>query len=278
MNFNYQKAYCTQAVPAYQALSTTQIEVHNKLSVLVADLQQGIDLAIPLNDDITAELAKLTTDEIAELARTSYFLGHWQPGLLPTLIQSSWKVSNCCDQVLRQRLNPPRKIEIHEGKLRVTFSSRDFWLWEEFGLATDKNIELFKTCGLPFGEETLHDSAKQLASLCGDLWPDVDTLEDNALYIEFLALQQEQEKQQIIKRFESKIKDLEKGKKNAQKEIDFLLACNAVGVPVDNVIYYAHTETFCFGWRKKLSFKEEQDIKSKLGTIADRYNVELKTV
>ena len=74
---------------------------------------------------------------------------------------------------------------------------------------------------------------------------------------------------------------MKRSKLNAQKEINFLLACNERQVPIDNVIYYAHTDTFCFGWRDRISDKECQDIMNKLkGLTADGdwvdYKIEYK--
>lgn len=273
MNFNYQKAYCIQAVPAFNNLEHKVRDVHIKVHALIGDLQQDRTLAIPMTSTIRANLETLTTDELAELSRASYFCGHWHPSLLPRLFDSSkgesWKISNCCDQILRERLGNTHKIEIHGGELRVTFSSRDCWTWEEFGLATEKNLELFKSCGLPFGEETLHASANKLKELTGDLWGNVDDEPDNELYKQYLELAKEQERQTIISRFNDKIARLEQRKTAAQHEINFLLECNTLGVPVDNVIYYSHTGVFCFGWRQPLTEKEIITYKELLKPLLD---------
>jgi len=271
MNFNYQKAYCVQAVPAFNALPAHVKQARAKMLPLVADLAQGKGLAIPLSDEMRAILEPLTNKELAELARASYFVGHWHPSLLPQLYATgkgeSWKVSNCIDQVLRARIETPHNIQIHEGKFRATFSNKYCWLWDEFGLATEENLEVFKTCGLPFGESTLNKSAKKLAAIIGDLWPDVDGMEDNELYQEYLHLAKVKQEADLKAQFAKKIKSLEQDKTNAQKEIEFLLDCNKLQVPVDNVIYYKHSDTFCFGWREKLTDKEQADIWRKLGPL-----------
>jgi hypothetical protein len=281
MNFNYQKAYCTQAVPAFNKLPKHVKEAHAKLLPLVGDLQQGRDLDIPLNDKITRILEKLETEEIAKLSRVSYFVGHWHPGLLPTLFSNtkgeSWKVSNCCDQLLRQRLNTPHNIQIHEGKLRVTFSSLDCWLWEEFALATEENLKTFKRCKLSFGEETLNTSAKALKDVIGDLWGCPDKEKDNALYKKYLKLRREDQEKKIAADFERKIEGLKKDQEAAQKEIDFLLMCNGADVPIDNVIYYKHTDTFCFGWRESISDADlVNEITEKLKKAGNTFNIEFK--
>lgn len=280
MNFNYQKAYCTQAAPSFLSLSEHVRSAHAKLIPLVGHTTQGRDRAIPLNDDITAIFDKLTTLEIAELSRASYFVGYWHPSLLPRLFDSSkgegWKITNCADQILRKRIALPRNVEIHEGKFRVTFSSRDCWTWQEFGLATPENLEVFKSCGLPFGETTLDKSATELAVKIGDLWPEPENEPENDLYREFIKLQKQANRRKIKADFEQKIAGLEASKVSAQKEIEFLLACNDRGVLVDNVIYYNHTDTFCFGWRNSLSNVEQENIAEKLGDLAGKYNIDYK--
>ena len=282
MNFNYQKAYCTQAVPAFEALPHHVKDAHSKVRALIGDLNQNRVPAIPMTEAIRAHLEELSTPELAELARASYFVGHWHPDVLPRLWENSkgesWKVTNCADQILRERLAPlPHCTQVHEGKLRVTFSSKHCWLWKEFGLATEENLALFKECNLPFCESTLDKSAAKLQKLTGDLWPDVDTVPENELYCAYLALQKEAVKQQIKKSFADKIKKLEQDRLDAQKEIEFLLLCNERDIPTNNVIYYHHTGTFCFGWHDELSETEKAQTLGKLGDMVKTYKVEFKT-
>jgi hypothetical protein len=78
--FNYQKAYCVQAVPAFEALPEHVKAVHAALLPLVGELRQGRSLAIPVGFNIQELLRPLTSKEIAELARASYFVGHGETG------------------------------------------------------------------------------------------------------------------------------------------------------------------------------------------------------
>ena len=48
----------------------------------------------------------------------------------------------------------------------------------------------------------------------------------------------------------------------------------AAGIPLDNVIFYEHTETFCFGWRNGLSDEVKEVLKEKLKDFP--YELELK--
>ncbi|GAH02251.1 unnamed protein product [marine sediment metagenome] len=210
MNFNYQKAYCVSAVPAFNSLNKKQKNAFNKLHSLIGDRQQNHALNIPTCKKTDNVLKGLSCLEISELSRASYFTGHWHPSYLDRPFDNkrgeSWKISNVCDQELRKRLLPCRTLQIHEGKLRVTFSSKHCWTWEEFSLATKENIKLFKDCNLSFGESTLDKSAKSLSILCGDLWPAVETLPPNELYVSYLEKQKatklENEKKKTQKGFQ----------------------------------------------------------------------------
>lgn len=256
MDFNYQKAYCTQALPAFNNLNSKQKTAFNELHKIVGDRQQDRSLNIPTCEKTDVILKDLSCLEIAELSRASYFVGHWHPSLIEMPFDNkcgeSWKVANVCDQELRSRLLPCHTLEIHEGVLRVTFSSKHCWLWEELGLATEKNIKIFNECGLPFGENSFHKSAKSLSSIYGDKWPDVESIQSNDLYIKYLDLEKD--------KHTKKLKDLAQAVKNAEKELTAFTWMIDAGINTDNCIYYNHTDTFSFGWREPLSDTEKENI------------------
>lgn len=257
MNFNYQKAYFTFALPAFRNLSAEAKRVHSELIPLVGGLAQGRDLSIPLNDTIRELLASLTTLEIAQLSRASYFVGHWKPvqteSVFPNTKGESWKIANCCDQILRGRLTPPHNIQIHEGKLRVTFSNRNCWLWEEFALATEENLAIFEGCKLPFDALSLEKSASTLKKTINNLW-DYDNPEDNEGYQAYLKSYEERELAKLRQKVTNLVPDAEKKAKklidNAKIETEaFTWLLDHLYCDLDNVIYYTHTGRFCFGWR-----------------------------
>jgi hypothetical protein len=62
--------------------------------------------------------------------------------------------------------------------------------------------------------------------------------------------------------------------KLANMEYDGTVRIAEAGVPLGNVIFYEHTETFCFGWRNGLSDAVKEVLKEKLKDFP--YNVELK--
>ena len=80
MDFNYQKAYFTIALPAFKALSYKQRDTHSKLIPLIGELNQGLDLNIPMTPAIEAYLNDLNCQELAEMARASCYVGFSTPG------------------------------------------------------------------------------------------------------------------------------------------------------------------------------------------------------
>jgi hypothetical protein len=282
-NFNYEKAYCTQALPAFENLNKLQKGTFYGLLPVVKDLQQQKDLNIPLLPEIREFFKLLSCQEIAELSRASYFIGHWKPSLMPELFNNSagqsWKISNVCDQVLRSRFtadknNFPYNLQIHEGKFSVTFSNKNCWICNEFGLATEKNLEIFKNCKLPFGELTLDASAKKLTKLCGDLWSDVDSIPGNEIYDKLLLLKKEKARQDLKQRHADKLASIEKNIENSKIELAADQWLIEHDVDIDNVIYYDHTGRFCFGWRNKINAAESCELVTKLVGFPYQYDIE----
>ena len=275
-NFNYEKAYCVQALPAFNNLNEKQHDIHSRLLPLIGELNQGKDLNIPISPAIAEHFDALTCKEIAELSRASFFVGHWQPVLLSTPFNNkkreSWKIANVCDQILRSRLTEnygktyqgPHNIQIHEGKFRVIFSSKNCWMWEEFGLATEKNLEIFKNCGLPFGENSLHTSAEKLTELCGEMRPDVDDLPENDFYRSFLEAKKAAELNKLKQQHTDKITSLKRKIEYAQIELTGFEWLINHHIDYDNCIYYDHTGRFCFGWRNALTKKEKAELAESL--------------
>ena len=62
--------------------------------------------------------------------------------------------------------------------------------------------------------------------------------------------------------------------KLANMEYDGTVRIAEAGIPLDNVIFYEHTETFCFGWRNGLSDEVKEALKEKLKDFP--YKLELK--
>ena len=96
--------------------------------------------------------------------------------------------------------------------------------------------------------QAVQDSDKPRAEL---------TDEESALLVpQFVEAQthghSERDKKRIKEKRESIQREREKRIENANTEADGMLWLMDNGVNVDNVIFYNHTQNFCFGWRKPL--------------------------
>jgi hypothetical protein len=197
MDFNYEKAYFLFAKPAFEKLNEKQLNTHSEICALVGELNQDRTLNIPLSPAITEKLAKLTDLELAELALASYYVGHWKPGKTESLFENqkgeSWKVTNCIDQVLRSRLPLKHNQQVHDGKIRITFSSKDCWLWNEVCLATQENLGIINNSNLDFSYSALETSCNILENKINDLWDtdSVNLLQNNEDYDNFLNLKKQ---------------------------------------------------------------------------------------
>lgn len=171
--FNYVRAWHELAKLAAENLNERQKTVIFKILPLVKDLRQSHNSNIPLSPEIENHIM-MTMEEIAEVSRTLYYYGHWKPGNERLFFENtsgeSWKIANVCDQILRKHFGIIGGLQIHEGTFRVTYLDMNNWLWEEFGLATDKNLEIYKNCKLPFSRSEFNESAEKLKKLVNDKW------------------------------------------------------------------------------------------------------------
>jgi len=69
------------------------------------------------------------------------------------------------------------------------------------------------------------------------------------------------------------IKDCDTSIAVAQVQRDGLLWCMDHGLPVENVIYYKHTRTFCFGWRTPVSSSELAAILETISEFPFQYEI-----
>ncbi len=265
-NFNYQKAYFVQAKPSFINLNKNQKETFNKLHSLVENLQHE-NLNIPLSKEMGYIINMLSTKEIATLSNISYFIGHWKPSNAIELFNNeqgqSWKISNVLDQVLRSKLDCPHNILIHEGKFRITFSSKRCWLWDEFSLATEKNLETFKNCNLSFNEEDLNKSAKELKDIINDLWNNVETEKNNKEYLEFLVQKKQFKLEKLKKDHLKRIKEAKDSIKTSKQELNGFVWLLENNIYTD-CIFYNHTKSFCFGWLYNLTEIEKEKLQIEL--------------
>lgn len=181
--FDYAAAWRGLAAPAVEGFNRRQLLCVKAIAPKLEDKQQESDLNIKLTVEIRHELDKLTTPELAEMSRACDKYGHWMPSVDQMgdyraaewfYPGAGWKVANVADQIIRERLNfTGTSAQVHQGQLRVIFSSRDCWMWEEFGLAIPENIDKFRAAhseGLAFSSRTIEKDAEILAARCGDMW------------------------------------------------------------------------------------------------------------
>lgn len=74
---------------------------------------------------------------------------------------------------------------------------------------------------------------------------------------------------------ESLLSDRDKTIKNANTEYNGFIWLLDRGINIDNCIYYNHINTFCFGWRNKLSFEVEQELKTLLNGFPFTYELKV---
>ena len=279
-DFNYEKAWIQIAKPAFEGLSKEQKEAHEKLCGIVSDLHQGRDLKIPLSDEMVETVKSLSCKDLAEVARASYYGGHWKPSgvspLFNTFNGASWKVSNVIDQILRSRLKPEACIEIHEGIFKRIFSGGDYWVWEEFGLATEANMKKYKDFDVKFSRHSLQSNINILAADIGDLWPKVDTLDSTPEYIKFLEDKIRIKTKSPRDSQLSNISKLKEEKAKIQQEIDGFQWLYDHNVSDYNCICYSHSGVFTFGWRIVLNQEEVHVMNEALKEFPFEY--ELKTI
>jgi hypothetical protein len=70
------------------------------------------------------------------------------------------------------------------------------------------------------------------------------------------------------------LKDKQKAIKDINKKYNGFIWCLDNGIKTDNLIYYNHTDIFSFGWRDRLTFEQEQELKGLLKYFP--YNYEIK--
>lgn len=272
--FDYEQAWIELALPAYKKLSTQVIALLESVGVAAADLHQLSDCSMPWPKD-GGKLRKLfdavSTDDLSMASMVVYYYGDWRPRKIaerlnaPEVPGVSWKFSHYADQVLRERLHISHRdggmrvgLLIHEGRIRIFYSSRDCWTWEEIAMANDEGlVEGHKLCtklraklgGRPIESDNIaHKFIEELRS--GNPKGDWDTkrfmVEESEIEMRRLKDMPEPEwsklKADAIADFDNKVASL-------KRELDGELWLIDNRVPQNNAIYYNHTGRWCFGWK-----------------------------
>lgn len=69
--------------------------------------------------------------------------------------------------------------------------------------------------------------------------------------------------------------NLNKTIKDARTEYAGFIWCLNHNINTENLIYYNHTKTFCFGWKNKLDFELEQKLKEQLKNFPFNYEIKV---
>ena len=243
---------------------------------MVSDKHQNSELKIPITDEFKI-LDKIDMNELPKLSRGLYFYGHWHPKYttlkFDNAMGQAWKMSNVIDQYLRFKLKYPKNIQIHDGKLRVTYNSLNIWIWDEFALATQKNIDIYVNSGLMFGEITLEKNAIILKNKINDLWPEPEDVDDNEDYTEYLNVVKQKRLEKLKKQFQEEKKEHEDKKKIIQLEYNAKEWLIKHDISIDNVIYYNYIDMFIFGWRQLLTDKEKEVLIKQLKGFPYKYEL-----
>lgn len=292
--FDYIQAWHYVAVPAYYSLPEDARKLFRWAMKVVEseELGQLSDLTMkwPADPSFRELFEALPSDVLAFAARTAYYFGHWKPSAqdidpaleiaeedVDALKVGAWKFSHYCDQVLRKRLGMPESggsthrgvgYEVHQGALRVTFSSRDLWAWHEVAPATEAGLGFARNVGrlldLVTNDSIAYNEIEQARKNL-DGWPEewlpfatatekymvekgqmgIPSIRDRNRTI---AIQRKLEA--LPGEVENKI---QRFAENQRTELAGRLWWLERGIDDENLIYYNHTGVFCFGWREKVS-------------------------
>jgi len=144
MGFDFERAHTEIAAPLFFALPAKIHRLLGRVHKECADLAQKPDLDMPWpSGGLREAFEALDTNTLAEASRAVYEYGHWGTRDCFQSHGTYWKFSNYCDQILRARLELPAQaydrgvsFAVHEGQLRVCYSSTQGWTWTVLGPAS----------------------------------------------------------------------------------------------------------------------------------------------
>lgn len=288
--FDYARAWQENARPAFESLPANVRALVGRVAVEAGELHQLADCSMPWPEesDLRATFEKIPAEWLALAASVVYYAGHWFPswGKLDGLPRdgATWKFSHYADQSLRARLGRPERgpgrfntpgvtYQIHQGAIRVCWSSRDCWTWREVAPATERGLlraqeaaQAIHDAVGKFPERQRHErdnaaysameGIDKLAGFLADPSPWWPRLMDTDRYMvedgdqmppppdpEADARRAAKKRAQVIERAERDIR-------KATTQRDGYLWLLDRGIAIDNVIYYDHTDLWSFGWRQ----------------------------
>jgi len=152
MDFDYVRAWKELVNPQVKRLEKEVFSLYELTVKEAAELRQDASLAMPWpSDAFRQKFRDLPTELLARSSRLLYLWGHWSSeGHSKIGDGATWKFSKYADQTLRYRLGLPIEVkrglglELHEGVLRLTYSSNSEWCWEELEMPIRDNVKKAK--------------------------------------------------------------------------------------------------------------------------------------
>jgi hypothetical protein len=305
--FDYAAAWEELARPAYEALPQNVRDLLAQVATEAARLGQLPDLTMPWpNDpqlgakgnpdsDLRERFAAVPADVLAYAARVIHSVGHWYPSHgrlnLPGRAHGAhWKFSHYADQDLRRRLIEATSADlirnggpfaVHEGAIRLCYSTRDMWTWAEVAPATVNGLTLARALAREIPDRRVVKNtgrAREEHEMAVSGWfADLRT-RDLGFYqpwVPWLALdaynRPEQEirlrelaaitpderaatrarqRAEIVARYDTALRKVERQRTAA-------LWVHGAGLDSDNAILYDHENggagLLCFGWREAVT-------------------------
>lgn len=279
--FDYETAWLEVARPAYESLPQNVRDLLARVAVECAELSQSRDLSMPWpeDSDLRVSFDKVPAEFLALAARVIYFAGHWYPGKSANgyVIHGrehggTWKFAHYADQSLKARLDLPTSnvFQIHEGVIRVCYSSRDMWSWTEVAPATAEGLAYARAmhariqlaCGDKRGHDRDNAAYVAIEALKTEAhpWPepwlarlmrtDLYMVEESAIEARRAANMPPLDREKLRKEWTHAAEvRIDKIRVDLAGKIWLLDR----GLPTDNAIYYGHTGRWAFGWRKEIA-------------------------
>ena len=291
--FDYEAAWHEVARPAYEALPQDVRDLLAQVAVEAAGLNQLPDLSMPWPDDpqmgergtpgstLRVRFDAIPAETLAFAARVIYYVGHWYPtgadlALPGRMAGAYWKFAHYADQSLRARLaaatsadamrsNGP--FQIHEGVIRLCYSSKDMWTWVEVAPATIAGLEYARKLRGRLSVKLAEDCdqvaylfVESLRTPGGITWPaewvalmntDHYMREEQGIRDRKATVEKPQQhadrRAKIVADFATKIR-------KTTTERHAILWVFDAGLDPYNVIFYSHENDgagmLCFGWRE----------------------------
>lgn len=312
--FDYAAAWREVARPAYDTLPQNVRDLLTQVATEAGNLHQLPDTSMPWPDDpqlgdkqnegsdLRARFDTVPAEWLAYGARVIHACGHWFPSggdlnLPGRSVGAHWKFAHYADQSLRARLmaaTSPDKMrangpyQVHEGAIRICYSSPNAWQWHEVAPATAAGLaraealytELARAIGKAAAEADAPTDRryKRTANEARDsgahtFFESLDTRDlewPTEGWARIMGTAQYMREEQEIKAREmaarppvdrDKLKakiiaaaatQVAKVTRKVNTERDAHVWLIDHGLDLDNVIYYDHEGVFCFGWRDKV--------------------------